>query len=1211
MFSFCWHVIFLTFALELHIQISKASGTFELQILSIQNYRGELADGSCCGGYRSIDGSCPLQCNTAFQLCLKEYQSDVKTTGTCTFGNQSTDVVAGNSFSVQSEPTKEVVLRLPFSFRWTRSFTFILDALDVVNKDIPYTARIIERKVYSGIILPSTEWHTLLYTGTAAKINFRIRVICGPYYYNSTCTVFCKPRNDKFGHYMCSDKGEKICLPGWTGNTCEEAICKEGCHPEHGYCEQPGQCLCRHGWKSELCDQCVPYPGCKHGYCNGSPWQCICDVNWGGIMCDQDLNYCGNHHPCQNSGTCENVAPDQYRCVCSQGFSGNNCEIVDNPCMINPCLNGGTCSELNSTSSCECTPGWTGAHCEININECESSPCSNGGTCVDLVNGYHCICIPGWEGSTCEKDADECEWKPCVNAVGCHNHDGDYECQCQDGWEGKNCTLNINDCIGHCQNGATCIDLVNDYHCACLPGFTGRDCQTNINECASNPCTNGGECVDLIFGYRCICPVGFKGSECEIDVDLCNPNPCKNDASCFNMNRDYYCHCPEGFFGKNCSHQLSDCILPYCEDMDSCIAYIGSNTSNAEIVKTNVCGEHGKCISEPFSDFNCVCDLGYTGRYCHENINDCASYPCRNGGTCIDGMNSYICLCREGWEGPQCNVEKNECESNPCLNNGTCIDAEAGFWCDCKQGWKGKTCNLKHSHCDVTTCQNGGTCRDMGDTFHCTCNEEWVGHSCHIPINPSCQSNPCQNGGTCINKENTYLCMCREGFGGQQCQHNIDDCQPNPCFNGGHCIDGINWFMCECTPGFTGPDCRININECASSPCSAGSTCVDGINDFKCICPPQKTGRVCETDIKKTCEFQGIIRMDGSQWEFECNTCLCQDGKVICSRVSCEKQLCEPRGNFGDYNKQCFEGQLCVPLYSTPCFSKPCAVTGRCLSEPNANLYIADHLPKHCKPNNAIISDNCAKLSVKFSENILPMFINNNRICLVIQKYIWSLDFVNIPVFAQCAIQENTVQLMEITISTDIKETKETQLVLMKVVQDLSDYMRKNKFNSNFHESAIEVMTETYAIASESIAVNQQKYLVPFVTSLSIALVVGIAALIIIFKQRCHQMKISCSFSHSDENNKQEHPSSVNNQNADNWKRYLNKLHAPSDTATLSDCITKVDSSFYQVSDKMYKTLPPEANKNRSIPLPFKNNLHKCDSVMQGKECYPENELIV
>ncbi|GFY47572.1 protein serrate [Trichonephila inaurata madagascariensis] len=973
-----------------------------------------------------------------------------------------------------------------------RSFTFILDALDVVNKDVPYTARIIERKVYSGIILPSTEWHTLLYTGTAARINFRIRVICGPYYYNTTCTVFCKPRNDKFGHYMCDEKGNKICLPGWTGNTCEEAVCKEGCHPEHGFCEQPGQCICRHGWKSELCDQCVPYPGCKHGYCNGSPWQCICDVNWGGIMCDQDLNYCGNHHPCKNDGTCENVAPDAYRCVCSQGFSGNNCEIVDNPCMINPCLNGGTCSELNSTSSCTCAPGWSGTHCEINVNECESSssPCKNGGTCIDMVNGYHCTCAEGWKGSTCEKDVDECEWNPCVNAVGCVNHHGDYECQCQIGWEGKNCTFNINDCIGHCQNGAVCIDLVNDYHCACLPGFTGRDCQTNINECASNPCTNGGECVDLISGYRCICPVGFKGAECEIDVDLCNPNPCKNDAACFNMNRDYYCHCSEGFFGKNCSHKLSECLYPSCEDMDSCVAYMGSNTSNKQIIKTNVCGEHGKCISEPFSDFSCVCDLGYSGRYCHE--------------------------------------KKNECESNPCLNNGTCIDAEAGFWCDCKQGWKGKTCNLRHSHCDVQTCQNGGTCRDMGDAFHCTCNEEFAGHSCHIPVNPSCRSNPCQNGGTCINKANTFSCMCKEGFGGQQCEHNIDDCEPNPCFNGGHCIDGINWFMCECTPGFSGPDCRININECASSPCSEGSTCVDSINDYKCICPPLKTGKVCEADLKKTCEFQGVIHMDGSQWEFECNTCLCQNGKVICSR-----------------------------------------------------------------------------------------FMSNNRICLEVQKYIWSLDFVDVPIFAQCAAQENMLQVMEITISIDMeksskKRERESQVTLMKVVQNLADYMRKTKLNGNFLESVMEVMTETYAVGLESSAVDQQKYLVPFVVSLSIAMIVAVAALTILFKERCHQLRNFCSFSHSEESTEDEHPSSVNNQNADNWKRYLNKLHTSASSETLNESISKTDSSFHQVPEKMYKTLPPETKKNKNIPLPFKNNLHKSDlSFIQGKECYPENELIV
>ena len=36
------------------------------------------------------------------------------------------------------------------------------------------------------------------------------------------------------------------------------------------------------------------------------------------------------------------------------------------------------------------------------INECASNPCLNGGTCTDLVNGYECTCAPGWTGDFCQ-----------------------------------------------------------------------------------------------------------------------------------------------------------------------------------------------------------------------------------------------------------------------------------------------------------------------------------------------------------------------------------------------------------------------------------------------------------------------------------------------------------------------------------------------------------------------------------------------------------------------------------------------------------------------------------------------------------------------------------------------------------------------------------------------------------------------------------------
>lgn len=47
---------------------------------------------------------------------------------------------------------------------------------------------------------------------------------CSANYYNTTCTTFCRPRNDQFGHYTCGEKGNKVCLAGWQGANCEKGI---------------------------------------------------------------------------------------------------------------------------------------------------------------------------------------------------------------------------------------------------------------------------------------------------------------------------------------------------------------------------------------------------------------------------------------------------------------------------------------------------------------------------------------------------------------------------------------------------------------------------------------------------------------------------------------------------------------------------------------------------------------------------------------------------------------------------------------------------------------------------------------------------------------------------------------------------------------------------------------------------------------------------
>ncbi|KHJ97678.1 EGF-like domain protein [Oesophagostomum dentatum] len=196
------------------------------------------------------------------------------------------------------------------------------------------------------------------------------------------------------------------------------------------------------------------------------------------------------------------------------------------------------------------------------------------------------------------------------------------------------------------------------------------------NHALCNADLGRGICIDTatsIGGHTCKCDPAYSGSECDTPTPgPCDSTPCLNgNCTGDNVLGTYICTCVEGYCGDNCDCMLNaEKILPEihtCEYANNCV-----NGTCESIINGMVPGTY------------CICNPGFNGTFCDNEINECDSSPCMYG-TCEDLFLDYNCTCDYGAEGKNCSIDIPDCVNytvNGVVYENRCKAKDAGEYCD-------------------------------------------------------------------------------------------------------------------------------------------------------------------------------------------------------------------------------------------------------------------------------------------------------------------------------------------------------------------------------------------------------------------------------------------------------------------------------------------------------------------------------------------------
>ncbi|KAK0148256.1 Vitamin K-dependent protein S [Merluccius polli] len=174
-----------------------------------------------------------------------------------------------------------------------------------------------------------------------------------------------------------------------------------------------------------------------------------------------------------------------------------------------------------------------------------------------------------------------------------------------------------------------------------------------------------------------------------------------------------------------------------------------------------------------------------------EISNQCLPFPCYKEGTerCLDGHASFTCVCQVGWRGMRCEDDIDECSDPefPAGCNQICLNIPGGFQCACEKGYYSghgiKCIDIDECRQYPSICAEPARCVNMPGTHECQCppgfKYDYSSKTCYDV--DECERHMCD--GECVNTLGSFVCHCegREGLqlggDGRSCEH-IPVCLP-------------------------------------------------------------------------------------------------------------------------------------------------------------------------------------------------------------------------------------------------------------------------------------------------------------------------------------------------------------------------------------------------------------------------------------------------